>query len=122
MNINTKNKIKSSIIFSALLLVLPILLVTQANASSFLKGFELSTGSSSHIYSMETLQSELASDRVSCFSMKRRVFISKGYKSKYGNNKGFCTAKRAKIEGINRLTKDNLNSDAFRKASKALGK
>ena len=100
--------------------ITPILLVTQVKASSFLQGFQVNKGTTSTIYSMKTLQAELNSNNVSCFTMKRKIFVSKGYKAKYGNVKEYCTAKRAKIEGITRITKDNLNSEAFKKATKAL--
>jgi len=105
-----------------LLLILAILGTIQFNvqASNFLNSFSANGAATSTIYDMASLKVELESTNVSCFTYKRKVFVSKGYTTKFGKTKAHCTAKRAKIDGVTRITKDNLTTNAFMAINKLI--
>lgn len=64
------------------------------------------------LYSVAQLKSLLNSNKVACFSFKRKAYLSKGYIKKLGSTKDFCSAKASKAYGITRLNKDNLTLQA----------
>lgn len=83
-------------------------------ASSFLNSLkQVGSSTSSTTYDLASLKSELMSNNVSCLSFKRKVYPSKGYIAKFGNTKSHCTTKRAKVDGVTRITANDLTTSAF---------
>lgn len=107
----------------SLLIGLALIATVASNVKaspSFLNSFSANGAATSTIYDMASLKVELESNNVSCFTYKRKVFVSKGYTAKFGKTKAHCTAKRAKIDGVTRITKDNLTTQAFMAVNKAI--